>query len=252
MVPGAEAGLPTRFAGRSRDFHRRAAVEATGRAHLALTGSPGLPPHRRRDGGQQHDGVADVRALLVRDTRDRWRCGSDLRQADQLLSVHSAHMAVHHGLAADAGRDFLCNRRFLHFRYGEHTNALGTARQIHLAAVARVLHCVWVLVADPRDARVYRPIRTIVRRTYDFWRGRLYGCSRHASRDARRVCRVSSRRCDCKHQCRVGAARALVGGGGRSRRRLLSRTSNIGLVRQQLYREAQRTGSRATLHCLQY
>ena len=105
-------------------------------------------------------------------------------------------------------------------------------------AVARVLHCVWFLVADPRDARVYRPIRAIVRRTYDFWRGDLYGCSRHASRHARRVCRVRSRCCDCKHQCRVGAARALVGGSSRSRRRLLSRTSNIRLVRQQLYREA--------------
>ena len=78
-----------------------------------------------------------------------------------------------------------------------------------------------VLVADPRDARVYRPIRAIVRRTYDFQRCHLHGCSRHASRHARRLCRARSRRCDCNHQCRVGAARALAGGSRRSRRRLL-------------------------------
>ncbi len=196
--------------------------------------------------------MAYVRALLVRTTRDRWRCGSDLRQADQLLSIHSACMAVHHGLAGDASRDCLCNRRFLHFRYWQRTNTLGTARQIHLTAVARVLHCVWVLVADPRDAHVYRSIRAIVRRTYDLWRGDLHGCAHHASWNASSLCRVRSRCCHCNHQCPGGAARALAGGSSCSSRGLLSRPSNIRLVRQQFYREAQRTGSRATLHRLQH
>jgi uncharacterized protein len=54
------------------------------------------------------------------------------------------------------------------------------------------------------------------------------------------------------HQCRGGAAHTLAGGSSRSSRGLLSRPSNLRLVRQQLYREAQRTGSRATLHCVQH
>src|SRR5271156_1249356 len=102
MVPGTEEGLPTLFAGKLLDRHRRPAVGATSCAHPAPPRTRGLPAHRRRDGGQQHGGVADVRALLVRDTRDRWRCGSDLRKADQLLSVRSARMAAHYRLAAIA------------------------------------------------------------------------------------------------------------------------------------------------------
>src|ERR1700722_4758954 len=197
--------------------------------------------------------MAYLRALLVRNTRDRWRCGSDLRQADQLLSVLSARMAADHGLAAIASRNCLCHRRFLHFRYWQHTNAFGAKRYVHLLpAVARVLHCVWVPFADPRDAGVYRSIRTTVRRTYDLWWRHLHGCARHASWNARSLCRTCSWCCDCNHQRRGGAARALVGGSRRSSRGLLSRASDRWLVRQQLYREAQRTGSRATLHCLQY
>ena len=37
------------------------------------------------------------------------------------------------------------SRRFLHFRYRQHSNALGTPKQLHLAAMARVLHCVWAV-----------------------------------------------------------------------------------------------------------
>ena len=112
---------------------------------------------------------------------------------------------------------------FFIFVTGSTTNALGTPKQIHLPAVARVLHCVWVPFADPRDARVYRSIRATVRRTYDLWRRHLHGCARHASWNARRLCRACSWCCDCNHQRRGGAARALVGGSSRSSRGLLSR-----------------------------
>src|SRR5258705_6508 len=84
---------------------------------------------------------------------------------------------------------------FLSVRYWQHTNALGTPRQIHLTGVARVLHCIWVLVADPCDAHVYRAIRAIVRRTYDLWRGDLHGCAHHSSWNARSLCCVRSRCC---------------------------------------------------------
>jgi hypothetical protein len=77
--------------------------------------------------------------------------------------------------------------------------------------------------------RIYRPIRAIVRRTYDLWWGDLQGCERHASWDARRLCRARSWRCDCNHQCRGGTARSLAGGSSRSSRGLLSRASNIRL-----------------------
>src|SRR5713101_8040731 len=196
--------------------------------------------------------MAYLRALLVRNTRDPWRSLFDLRQANPLLSVNSARLADRHRLAAIARRNFLRDRRFLHFRYWQYNNSLGTPKQIHLPAVAWVLHCVWVPFADPRDAGVYRSIRATVRRTYDLWRRYLHGCARHASWNARSLCRVCSWCCDCNHQHRGGAARALVGGSSRSSRGLLSRASDRWLVRQQLYREAQRTGSRATLHCLQY
>ena len=49
-----------------------------------------------------------------------------------------------YGLAADAGGDCLRNRRFLHSRYRQHRMLLGRGSYI-LTAVARVLHCVWVL-----------------------------------------------------------------------------------------------------------
>ncbi len=55
MVPGAEEGLPIRFAGRLQDRHRRPAVEATGCAHPAPPRSRGLPRYRRRDWGQHDD-----------------------------------------------------------------------------------------------------------------------------------------------------------------------------------------------------
>src|SRR5260370_11291950 len=144
-------------------------------------------------------------------------------------------MGDDYGLAADTSRDCLCNRRFLYFRYGQHTNAVGAPKQIHLPAMARVLDCVWVVLADPRDARVYRPIRAIVRRTYDLWRGDLHGCARYASGNARSLCRARSWCWDCKHQYRGGAPPALVGCSRPPRRGLLSRASNIWLVPPQFY-----------------
>src|SRR5260221_7593422 len=144
-------------------------------------------------------------------------------------------MAVHHGLAAVVSRDCLCNRRFLSFRYWQHTNALGTPWQIHLTAVARVLVCVWLLVANPCDAHVYRSIRAIVRRTYDFWRGDLHGCARHASWNARGLCRACSWCWDCNHQCLGGSAAAVAFGNSRSTRGVLSSASNIRLVQQRSF-----------------
>ena len=128
--------------------------------------------------------------LLVRTAHRGWRGGSDLRQAAELLSVHPARVAAHRRLAADAGGDYLCARRFLHPHHGRNPCACRTSRQLRPIAVARVLHRVCVPAADPRDARVSRPLRAIVRGSHDLRRCDLHGRARHAYRH----CSSSARR----------------------------------------------------------
>ncbi len=48
------------------------------------------------------------------------------------------------------------------------TACLADRRQFHPVALAWLLHCVFVFLAGPRDARIYQPVRSIVRRAYDF------------------------------------------------------------------------------------
>jgi len=162
-----------------------------------------------------------------------WRCGSDLRQADQLLSVRSARMAAHHGLAAIASRTCLYDRRFLHFRYWQYNNSLREAEADTppgrgAGSPLRFGFLLLVLAMRAYIARFER----LFDETYDLWRRHLHGCARHASWNARSLRRACSWCCDCNHQRRGGPARALVGGSSRSSRssvisrfRSLARTS---------------------------
>ena len=92
----------------------------------------------------------------------------------------------------------------------------------------------------------------LLERPYDLRRCDLHGRARHARRDARRLRGARSRRGDRSRQRRAGATRTLAGRGDPSGRGLLYRRSSSRLVRQQLYRQTERTGSRAALHCPQH
>ena len=50
----------------------------------------------------------------------------------------------------------------------------GASCQLRHITLARILHHFCVPVADPRDARVYRPVRAIVRGSYDLRRCDLH------------------------------------------------------------------------------
>ena len=63
---------------------------------------------------------------------------------------------------------------FFIFLDRQHSNALGAPSQIHFNAVARIFNRVWHLLADPRDARVHRPIRATVRGTVTIFSGVTY------------------------------------------------------------------------------
>ena len=88
------------------------------------------------------------------------------------------------------------------------TGRLSRSRRITLA---RTLHHICIPVADPRDARVSRPVRALARRSYDLRRCDLHGRARHAHRDARRLRGARSRRGDrAVNAVRVPRGRWLV------------------------------------------
>ena len=168
LVPSVVAGIRPRLADRQHNLHRGATVQAASRAHPGLHGALGFARRRPDNRYQQHDGVANVCPVLVCAAHDRRRAGSNLQQADQLLSVHTSRVAVRCGLAGDPVCDCLSIRRFLCFCHRQHPDAGGGPRQIHLIAVARILPRVWFLTAHGRDAHLYWPVRAIIGQSYDF------------------------------------------------------------------------------------
>src|ERR1700719_1267146 len=158
---GLWRGGPAPPARRRADFRGRAPDKTARRAHAAPYRAAGLARNRLRDWHEHDAGLVDVRALLVCATDQRHR-GSDFWQAAKLLSIRFAHMAVHHRLAAHPCRDYLRNRYFLYFYYRKHAGAWEARKPRLAVALARILHRVCVPVIEPGDARVYRPVRTIV------------------------------------------------------------------------------------------
>ena len=59
---------------------------------------------------------------------------------------------------------------FFHSHHRQHPGVRGPSRQFDPTAMARIFRCVRVLLAGARDARVYQPVRGIVRGAHDLWR----------------------------------------------------------------------------------
>ena len=181
------------------------------------------------------------------------RCGPDLRQAAALLSIHPARLAVHHRLAADAGGDCLCNRRLLHSDHWQRSSVRGPPRQHDPIALARVFHCICVLAAGPRNARVSQPGFEALFEEHTIFGGVNYTDAHVTLPGLLVVCAalVLGAASRLSMSCR---RRACAGWWRRSLRPQLCylARSGIRLVCRQLYREAERVGSRAALHCLQH
>ena len=92
----------------------------------------------------------------------------------------------------------------------------------------------------------------VVRRSYDLWGSNLHRCAHHARRDAGGLRSACSGGDDRSRQRDAGAAWSLADRGDASGRSLLCRRSSGRLVRQQLCRQTERTGSREALHRLQH
>ena len=178
--------------------------------------------------------------------------GPDFWQAAELLSVRLACVAAHLWMAAYAGLIACALAAFFILITGG-ARVLGRPTQsLCHTAVAWVFHCICISVASPRDAGLSGPVRAIVRRSYDFRGCDLHGRACHTHRDARRLRGARSGRSDRSiNAVRVPRGRWLLAAIASSRGLLCRRSRNC-VVRQQLYRQTERTGSREALHCLQH
>ncbi len=195
LVPGAARTYRSDLPDDHPDDHRHATPETTSRAHSAprsvLAASLVIAVIDRL---QRHDGMADVRTLLAMRRAQPgavWTRSS----ANPSTSIYSLFPPGSSSWAGScASRASVRDRCLSLFSLLAALGCVSGRRSRYIShVVARVLHCVCFLLADPRDAHVYCPVRTLVRRAYDFqWRD-LHGCPRRSTRHARGLCCARSR-----------------------------------------------------------